>query len=1112
MPRNNIPVWLALLLGAIACHAATRDEHPRAAMPEAVLQLLLDANRAVALTNAEPRRVYVGGTLIPQSKATNEAALKILGQVPWPDFTRLKRVRCRHTTKRTGPTNEFVARWLFYNEGNQLILLNDEFAKEWRIARESMMEDTDYGAELAALIESPQAAASGPRRTLRIARETMPLFNHAVAAAWLGHTNEARQLLQLAVNTDYASQTLWRRTETLARASFEDGLNKLRTGAPRSEVLKQWEETLRVFGPTIAHTQLVDYVTVLRQQVGEFPKLAASTVENPDALSPAGRAAYYAGRLQDVKEGIYGEKTVEDTLAALGRDAIPALIDRLRDRRLTRVTGAHRSFSTRFNANYSTVLRVQDLALAGVEQITKVSFIGEKRISSTALFSARAEPEREKIAASVESWWKTNAQNTSLQWRLARLHELPLHQRLSELSELERLDPKATNYLALLQSWAGELTGRSYERTELARALTARGDVSMIPRLREEWRRGMFSDVDLLLKFGNAEDFGLLRDAERKRQLEQPDENYSMYVFRLSSMLSRDNVEKPAPTNTLLVPLLVDVLPHRTPNQSVSVNGHSTKASHADAAIAALVALTGHNEDYDPATDITARNVAIDRWEAWWNRAGEKEWLAAHPETRAAFGSGVNTVPGLDVATLPRLVRILPAAREMPVTYEAPREQVPALLKSGAAEAKQIAGLTQVRFTSTAAEAKWFARAKAQPFTNASYSVPANKTERAIRRPGRTMNAFLYPAMRIENAELAAPDTRGRTWLAWRAPAGATLARFEDGAWKKIFTSASDIYSSDREFRLSFALQDGAMIFAEGLGEKGRLHLFHGDEHLEFPNIEALAQRETKRLRKLLSFPPGAGEGGVGRSPMFALVKDREGNIWWAGGEKFGVAGAKNITWSRDDFGQLGSVAPFAWINPLPKGAGVIAADHRSARVVRLDGKTLKPEAPVELPSASLTGTGERWPRFLRERDGRFWVSARESVLFDAGLKRVASQQGQLLLRDAKDAVWFVDYNHSQDTGLIGLGKDGTKSTLRLRGISGPPCDGGDGSVWAHTTEGVVRVAPRGGKLEVIEEAAIPNINYTRLWRDDDDTLWITEDNDYYSGRHFKVTAHRTRH
>jgi hypothetical protein len=1105
MLRLKIFCGCALLVGIGAVHAAPRDEYPRAALPPAVSQLLLDANRTVELADAEPRRVPVGGMLIPQSKATNEAALKILAQIPWPDFAKLRRVRCRYTTTRTGRTNEFVSLWLFYNEGNQLIFLSDHLAKEWRIARETVMEDLDYRAELAALLDTPKATAV-PGRTIRNGAEVMPLLNHAVAAAWLGHTNEARQLLQRAVNADYASQTLWRHVGGLARASFEEGLTKLRTGAPRSEVLKQWEETLRVFGSTLAHTQLVDYVTLLRQQVEEFPKLAASAVENPEALPPPARAAYYAGRLQDVKEGNYGEKTVEDTLVALGRDAIPALITHLRDRRLTRLTGSHR--------NYSTVLRVQDLALVSVEQITKVRFIGGPRVTSGPLYSTRAEAERESIAVSVESWWKTNEQNTSLQWRLARLHELPLSERLSELDELERLDPKATNYLALLQRWAGEVTGRNYEKTQLARALTARGDLSLIPKLREDWRRGMFGDVDLLLQYGNAEDFGALRDAERKRQLERPDPTQSLYIFRLSSMLRGSNAENLARTNALLVPLLVDMLPYRAPNQSFFVDNRSTKGSHADAAMAVLVALTGHNEGYEWTAEFAARDAAISRWAAWWNRTGETEWLESHPETRPAFGSELHTAPQLDVSSLPRLVRILPAAREMPVAYEAPREQVPALLKSGAAEAKQIAGLTQVRFTSASAAEKWFARAKAQPFTNDSYKVRGNNNyERTVRRPGRTPNAFLYPAMQMESAELAALDTRGRTWLVWRSPAGGTLSRFEDDAWKTIFTSPSETFAMDREFRFCFALKDGAMLFTEGFGEKGRLHLFDGKEHLEFPNMEALVQREAKRLRKLLSFPPDPREIGAGRGTAFVLTKDKDGNIWWAGGEKFGVAGtAKSITWTRNDFWTGGAAGTITWMNPLPKGAGVVVAEHRTARVVQFDGKTLQPGAPVDLALASLTGTGEHWPRFLRAEDGRFWVSARESVLFDAGLQRVTSQTGPLLLHDGKDATWFVDYNHSLDTGLIRLGKDGAKATLRLRGLSGPPCDGGDGSVWAHTIEGVVRVAPRAGQLAVIEEAAIPNANHTRLWRDADDRLWIAESHDYYSGRAFKLTAYRTRH
>jgi hypothetical protein len=1104
---------LVLWLAAFA-RAAERDTYPTSPMPPPVLEFLLDANRTMELTNNR-RTTGTALRFISPSKATNEAVLRLLAQTAWPDFTQLRRVRCRHLVDRGMRTNDFAARWLFYHEGNQLILLGDEFAKEWRIARETALEDSDYRAELGGWIGEPKSVAPGKRRqTLIVARETMPLFNHAVAAAWLGHTNEARQLLSLALNADYATDTLWRRAATLGRTSFEEGLTKLRSGAPRSEVLRQWEETLRVFGPTLAHTQLVDYVTVLRQQVAEFPQFTASTVENPDALPPEKRAAYLADRLQEVREpNIYSGISVEDTLTGLGRAAIPALIEHLRDRRLTRVTGLHRSFSSSFRADSFTVLRVQDLALAALEKISKVRFIEGRRMGSEPLFSARDEMARERIASSVEAWWKENAGKSSVHWRLAQLESLSITERLREVAECERLDPQATNYVAMLKSWSAQAGG--YSLRELARALEARGDLSLLPRLRQSWERGLFDEVELLLKHGTAEDFGLLRDAERKRRFEQTaDGRNSLYAYRLTSLLGGFQPTAALATNRLIVPLLVDMLARREVSESRFTGRFQAAKSDADLAMAVLVSLTGHNEGHAPEDPVAARHGAMDRWQKWWEEKGEVEWLAAHPETRPAFGSPVKTVPAeMDWQDLDRMVRVASPQTEPPVTFEIPRESIPALVRSGAVEVKQFAGVTQVRFRTADAAWKWFARAKAVPFTNASYTMKLDRSVRTIKRPQMTPNAFLFPCLRVEQVQLAAPDSRGRTWLAGRGAGTAYVGRFEDGTWRTMFSAKQDMFGDRSEFRFAHALRDGAMLFAEGMGVKTRYHLLHDGEHLEFSDFETMLEREGPRLRKLVSFPPDPREGSSGGNAAFALVKDREGNLWWSQGARHGVLkGAQMVRFKAADADGGGPFGQVNWLSPLPRGAGVVMASYRQAQMLVLSSNTVRVERTADLPPQTLGSPGSRWPRFVRESDGSFWVSTRASMAFDAGLNRVGAESGHLLLRDSRDALWLVDFNHSLDAGLTRVAKDGARSALRLRGIHGPPCDAGDGTVWALTAEGIVRVGMKRDRLTVVAEAPVAPAGDSRLWADDGGLLWLSAENDHYYGRQSGLSAHMTRH
>ena len=80
--------------------------------------------------------------------------------------------------------------------------------------------------------------------------------------------------------------------------------------------------------------------------------------------------------------------------------------------------------------------------------------------------------------------------------------------------------------------------------------------------------------------------------------------------LRLSSMLRGSDAGNLVRTNAVLVPLLVDMLPYRAPNQSTFVDNRSTKSSHADAAIPALIALTGHNEGYEPAAEFAVRDIS----------------------------------------------------------------------------------------------------------------------------------------------------------------------------------------------------------------------------------------------------------------------------------------------------------------------------------------------------------------------------------------------------------------------------------------------------------------------------------------------------------------------
>src|SRR5262249_40919201 len=152
--------------------------------------------------------------------------------------------------------------------------------------------------------------------------------------------------------------------------------------------------------------------------------------------------------------------------------------------------------------------------------------------------------------------------------------------------------------------------------------------------------------------------------------------------------------------------------------------------------------------------------------------------------------------------------------------------------------------------------------------------------------------------------------------------------------------------------------------------------------------------------RKLLSFEPHPR--GFGENALFHLARDRKGNLWWSETRRFGVlSGTNKLVARREDVTFGGQkYFNFDWLLPLPRRAGVIAADHEHASVFPLDGQQLRQGAQVKLPGASLRDTGSWWPRFVADHDNHFWISSRQSKAFDSKLQPAGSQPGEVLLCD----------------------------------------------------------------------------------------------------------------
>ncbi|MCI0379000.1 MAG: hypothetical protein L0215_15435, partial [Gemmataceae bacterium] len=248
----------------------------------------------------------------------------------------------------------------------------------------------------------------------------------------------------LAISTPSLAQ------DEAAWQSFNEGILLLQKGAPRSQVLEHWQKALTDSPQSKYAAQLRDYIAQLKPQIEEDKKLAAGAVKAPEKLPLAERIAYYLERFPDVRGEQFsdpgfcstvgmGEGTaLSDAVVRIGRPAIPALIEKLNDRRLVRSVGWWRSY-----AKSRTVLRVQDVAIQCIHAILDQTFY-ERRSTST-YFSIEEPKTREKVIVDIKAWWKEYGHRPPIEGHIGRLEQLSLWRRFELLEKIEKLDPKAVN-------------------------------------------------------------------------------------------------------------------------------------------------------------------------------------------------------------------------------------------------------------------------------------------------------------------------------------------------------------------------------------------------------------------------------------------------------------------------------------------------------------------------------------------------------------------------------------------------------------------------------------------------------------------------------------------
>jgi hypothetical protein len=873
---------LAVLALAIAAPAETDDG--LAPMPENAARVLAEALDA-AVRGAKGYRA--------EALAGQRAALEALKLVPLPDPTRMERVVVRQGK------DWFVLGWKSKGAADGALVTDDAFVDEVvhrpesRVEASSLKEEID---EAVALVRADVAGepVTGKPRFLRTASLTDgsvdALVRCSVWAAWLGRDADARVLADAAVRV--SSSPFSKVVDAEARRWFARGALRLEAGAPWGEVAAVWRTMLpwsrtTKYGRTLP--ELVEQLTV------QAAAPAPAKVADAAALPVAERAAYFVTRLPDSRgqapdsphdvyvHGPRHFRSWSESAIALGRDAVPALLAALEDRRVTRIV-----VRAELGLFTDIVVRVQDVAVYCLEMIANVRMPATYP-GGTEMLSQLAPDQRSAAVERIRAWWRKHGTQSDLQMRMSTLMVFDI----AGLLEIELLDPKALDVVGTLHSWAVHAPDRTL--AEIAGMLAERRDLSLKPRVRalveDRRKQAQYEAIWYLLRWGDVSDIALLaqRQREDRRRGTRLGEGGTYYP---AVGAAATQVWRADGRDWLHVPLLLDVLGEREVSGSRSLHGGSASVafSVADDAIEALADVTGHDAKHYMEDTPMMRFGAIDRWRAWWDAEGAAAFVKEHPELS---GLVIPAPPGQEAIERALAAPFVPAdSPTMPrARYEIPPAPLRALLAARDVVARTApTGEVEFAFASDLSEAKWFVAA------------------------GPAQDGAV-PSL-VVGASEAWVDTRGRLWCVARH-GDAGLSVFT-GLWTNVPRTDDDASWEDHGIRTAWPGADGAMVLVT---EEGAAHLVDDGGHVAAP-------------------APVAPDYGL------LLALDTAGRVWWwTARDGIGVvADGKAFRGARPEIprgsGELPSLEGLA---PLPDGTVVAWNDRGDGVVLRLGDARIEP-------------------------------------------------------------------------------------------------------------------------------------------------------------------------
>ena len=303
MKQWTVLAAVAVVLAPGALFAADGPTSvPRAPMPDEVYRTLRQAIESFPT----PEHTY------EQWRTEELQALDALRTVPLPDLRKLERVRLFDVQSNQ---EAYANAWRVPGAGPDLVLLRWRWEEErlpppdtqW--PRVEPYPYTDELAELVRFLPVREAARTGEWPYKFLCRHDTMLglvtFHDAYAAALFGKTAEARLLMHAALGQDL--RAVKAAYDFACWDSFGRGVRLLQAGAPRADVLAQWQDTLQFLGSTPLAGEVKDLVAELAKQVQEDKRLAATEVKDPEGLPLQERIAYYIARFPEV----HGEQRTE---------------------------------------------------------------------------------------------------------------------------------------------------------------------------------------------------------------------------------------------------------------------------------------------------------------------------------------------------------------------------------------------------------------------------------------------------------------------------------------------------------------------------------------------------------------------------------------------------------------------------------------------------------------------------------------------------------------------------------------------------------------------------------------------------------------------------------